>query len=53
MNDTVATDVYWPILAGACVLAAVGSLFTRRQPALWLQFAGAGAGLLVALGTIH
>jgi hypothetical protein len=49
LGDAVLTDLYWPVLAGACGLAAIGTLFLRRQPSLWLQLAGAASALAVAL----
>jgi len=43
------TDVYWPLLAGACLMAGLGAVFARRQLPLWLQLGGALAALVVAL----
>ena len=52
VRDTVATDVYWPFLGGACGLAAMAALFARRSPPLWWQLAGAIAALIVALRVV-
>ena len=49
VRDTALSDLYWPVLAGACAIAALGSLFARRRPALWLQLAGAAVAIVVAL----
>jgi hypothetical protein len=47
------TDVYWPLIAAACGLAACGALFTQRRSTLWLQLMGAAVALAVALRTIR
>ena len=47
-DQATATDLYWPLLAAAAGLAAVGALFARRRTLLWLELAGAAAALLLA-----
>ena len=49
VKDETLTDVYWPLIAAACGLAASGALFTQRRSTLWLQLAGAVTALAVAL----
>lgn len=43
------TDLYWPLLATACGLAAAAAVVARRRAVLWLQACGATTALLVAL----
>ena len=42
VQPATATDLHWPLIAGACAIAALGALFAARRPTLWLQLAGAG-----------
>ena len=49
IEDAETTDLHWPLVAGACGLAALGALFARRRPVLWLHLAGALAALVVGL----
>lgn len=52
-GDVALTELYWPVLAGACLMAALGSLFARRRrPLLWWQLGGAVAALVVTLRTL-
>jgi Ca-activated chloride channel homolog len=49
IEDAETTDLHWPLVAGACGVAALGALFARRRPVLWLHLAGALAALIVGL----
>jgi Ca-activated chloride channel family protein len=49
VKDATLTDIYWPLIAGACGLAACGALLAQRRATLWLHLIGAGAALIVAL----
>jgi Ca-activated chloride channel family protein len=48
-DEAAATDLYWPLIAAACGLVAIGALFARRPGVLWLELAGAAAALAVAV----
>jgi Ca-activated chloride channel family protein len=49
VEDADATDLHWPLVAGAYGLVALGTLFARRRPVLWLHLAGALIALAVGL----
>ena len=49
VEQSTMTDLHWPLIAGACGIAALGALFAARRPTLWLQLAGAGVALIVAM----
>lgn len=49
MEQATMTELHWPAVAGACGLCAVGALFARRRPVLWLQLAGAVAALVLGM----
>ena len=53
VKDATLTDIYWPLIAAACGLAACGTLFAQRRSTLWLQLMGAAVALAVALRTIR
>jgi hypothetical protein len=43
------TDLHWPAIAIACALMALGTLFARHRPVLWLHLAGAIVAVIVGL----
>lgn len=48
VQPAIATDLHWPLIAAACALLGLGSLFARRAT-LWLHLSGAALALAVAL----
>ena len=50
-TEPVLQDVYWQFLAAAAAVAALGCLFIRERPQLWLQLLAA-AGTLTAFASV-
>jgi hypothetical protein len=48
-DEATAADLYWPLIAAAGGLTAVGALFARRRAVLGLELAGAAVALAVAV----
>ena len=51
VRDPILTDLYWPLLAVASALAALGTPFAQRRAALWWQLVG-GAVCVLAVARI-